>query len=497
MIPFLPDEIADYLDDANPASDAASDAVVAAFLAAPAHNDNARPELLRYLIRGMTNKIAIGESRHMSCVSAYAGAMKEARAGYYSARVAREVIGAVFIAAVSRDPVSGKQGSPRTGRAAVDELNGIEAWGVGQALASDLDEVHARIRERAPERLDWTTTAGQLQTDPATAPVAETVVERPATVDGATFILDEPDTIPALWGRDEDVLWASGEAMMIAGPMGLGKTTAAGQLVRGLLFGGDMLGLPITALEDDEVILILAMDRPRQIARSMGRQFGEEHRDILARRVRVRKGPPPADVAANPALLTVMAQSEGARVVFVDSLKDAAIGLSDDQVGAGYNRARQMLLASGRELCELHHVVKRNPNGGAPSSAADIYGSTWLTAGCGSVILLTGEPGDPIVGFRHVKQPAQEVGPFRLFHDQAAGRLTVDHVADLVALVKASGPDGLTAKAAAAALFDKAKPTAADVQKARRKLDALVETKALSRMEGGKGQGNVTAWFEP
>ena len=191
-----------------------------------------------------------------------------------------------------------------------------------------------------------------------------------------------------------------------------------------------------------------------------------------------------------------MAEGEGAGAVVVDSLKDAALGLSDDQVGAAYNRARQLLLTSGCELCELHHVVKRGPTGAAPSGAADIYGSTWLTAGCGSVVLLTGEPGDPIVGFRHVKQPAEEVGPYRLLHDQAAGTLTVDHVTDLVALVKAAGIDGLTAKGAAAVLFEKTAPTRAEVQKARRRLNDLVDAKQLSRIEGGKGQGNVTAWFE-
>ena len=49
-------------------------------------------------------------------------------------------------------------------------------------------------------------------------------------VDGATFILDIPTTIPALWGEGNDVLWAEGESLMIAGPMGLGKTTLAGLL---------------------------------------------------------------------------------------------------------------------------------------------------------------------------------------------------------------------------------------------------------------------------
>jgi hypothetical protein len=47
-------------------------------------------------------------------------------------------------------------------------------------------------------------------------------------VDGARFILDQPSTIPAVWGEGAQVLWAEGEALMIAGGQGLGKTTLAG-----------------------------------------------------------------------------------------------------------------------------------------------------------------------------------------------------------------------------------------------------------------------------
>ena len=44
---------------------------------------------------------------------------------------------------------------------------------------------------------------------------------------------------------------------------------------------------------------------------------------------------------------------------------------------------------------------------------------TWLTSGAGSVILLNGQPGDPIVSLHHIKEPAAEVGPFKVLHEQA------------------------------------------------------------------------------
>ena len=318
--------------------------------------------------------------------------------------------------------------------------------------------------------------------------------------DGGEFILDIPDHIPALWGQGNEVLWAEGESLMVAGGLGLGKTTLAGLLIRSQLspIPGEVLGLPVAGRRG--TILYLAMDRPAQIARSLHRQFNEHHRKVLSERLKVWKGPPPADVAEHPELLAKLAAAAGADTVYLDSVKDAALGLSDDEVGACYNRARQLLLAEGKELAELHHVVKHGSgNKGAPTSVIDVYGSAWITNGTGSIILLTGKPGDPIVGFQHLRSPADEVGPFTLLHDQGSGLLSVhDHV-DLVALVRAVAPEGLTARAAAVAMFEKSNPTRAEVEKARRRLDKLVgeQLRRVEGITGGTGGGTATAWFLP
>lgn len=322
-----------------------------------------------------------------------------------------------------------------------------------------------------------------------------------SAVDGADFILDQPVGVPAIWGRGSQVLWAPGEALMIAGGQGLGKTTLAGLLIRALLGRiGTVLGLPVN--NSGCKILYLAMDRPSQIARSMARQFGESDREVLAERVKFWKGPPPRDFAANPTMLARMAEFYGAGVVFVDSLKDAAVRLSEDSVGAQYNRARQHLLAQGCQLVELHHTVKRGPQGAPIGSVADVYGSTWLTSGAGSVILLTGEPGDPVMGFRHLKQPAEEVGPWQLLHDQINGQLSVDFQIDLLDLVSTGGIYGLTAKAAATAITGKQNPSRADIEKARRRLDQKVSDGLLVRVDAGRGgshdgaKGSAPAtWF--
>ncbi|MFM8857431.1 MAG: AAA family ATPase, partial [Actinomycetota bacterium] len=319
-------------------------------------------------------------------------------------------------------------------------------------------------------------------------------------IDGAAFIFDQPHGIPALWGSGTEVVWAEGESLMIAGGQGLGKTTLAGLLLRAQLGLGDaqVLGQPIKRQQCP--VLYLAMDRPRQIARSLARQFTPDERAAVEGRLIIWQGTPPADVARKPEILTLLAQQAGAGVVFLDSLKDAVVGLSDDEVGAGYNRARQMLLTDGRELCELHHLVKRNANGGAPREISDIYGSAWLTSGCGSVVLMTGDPGDPVFDWRHLKQPGAEVGPFKVQHDQTVGALSIFDKVDLVKLAAAAGGLGLTVDGAARALFTDGKkdPTDAQKAKARRRLDGLVAAGELTRVDGqkgGSGGGVRTTWF--
>jgi len=217
---------------------------------------------------------------------------------------------------------------------------------------------------------------------------------------------------------------------------------------------------------------------------------------VLAERLLIWRGPPPADIAKNPGLLNALAEKADADTVYLDSVKDAALGLSEDEVGAGYNRARQHLLAHNRQLAELHHTVKRGAGGGPPTSVADIYGSAWIANGTGSIVMLSGDPGDPIVGFRHVRAPADQLGPFQLLHDQDAGTLAVFHSTDLVELATAAGFVGLTAKGAAAALFGVTEPNTGQVEKARRRLMKLTETGLLTHAEGDRGRGGQpSTWF--
>lgn len=302
-------------------------------------------------------------------------------------------------------------------------------------------------------------------------------------MDGGTFILDAPDIPPALWGKDGDILWAEGETLMIAAPQGVGKTTLAFQIVRARLgLQKEVLGLPV--VPTDGKVLYLAMDRPAQARRAAARLFAKDPREVLSEHLVFWKGPPPVDLAKHVGTMAAMCEQVGADTLVIDSIKDAAVGLSDDVVGAMWNRARQIVMECGINVLELHHTRKQGNNGGEPNTIDDIYGSTWITSGVGSVISLFGKPGDPIVSFRHLKQPMNEIGPYKVIHDQIAGTSAILQGTDLLDLVRARGAEGLNAIDAAKALFEKPAPAAAEREKARRKLEKLVEQKLLVRRSG-------------
>lgn len=147
-IPVLPDSVAELLDDATDAVDAVSDTEVATF--ATEHRQAGRPELLEMWASMFEREVAAGGSRHDAMVSKAVGALKEARAGYFDAGVALAQLRAAFVNAVVAEPIGAHQGSARTPQQAEGEWSGIVAWAVAQARAADLNEVRARVAQKAP-----------------------------------------------------------------------------------------------------------------------------------------------------------------------------------------------------------------------------------------------------------------------------------------------------------------------------------------------------------
>jgi hypothetical protein len=187
-----------------------------------------------------------------------------------------------------------------------------------------------------------------------------------------------------------------------------------------------LLKLPVKPTEGR--ILYLAMDRPQQARRAGARLFSSADQGTLRERLAVWQGPLPVDVLKAPgALADWIVQQFGSEVseVHADSLKDMASKLSDDSVGSGLNSAIQEVIARGINWVSLHHQRKASGDNKKPNALADIYGSRWLTAGHGSVMMLsrpTDTADNDVVEVRQLKEPMEKISPFLARHDRTTGR---------------------------------------------------------------------------
>jgi replicative DNA helicase len=293
-------------------------------------------------------------------------------------------------------------------------------------------------------------------------------------VDGATFILHEPDQIPAHWGRTDQVLWAEGEGLLLVGPDGVGKTTIAQQLVLARIgLADNFLGYPVAPAKGR--VLYIAADRPRQAARSFARMVNQDQACQLEERLIVWPGPLPFDPLTNHHGLADMAEELAATDIFIDSLKDIALDLSKDETGSRLNIALQECVARHLEVCALHHQRKEGRDGsGKPNRLADVYGSRWITAGMGSVFCVWGEPGDAIVELLHLKQPAEDVGPLELIHDHTRGTTTREARSSVEEILQEHATTGLEVKTLASRLYKEPEPNKKQTERARRRLESLV-----------------------
>ena len=292
-------------------------------------------------------------------------------------------------------------------------------------------------------------------------------------LDGAAFILDAPVEMEARWGNGSAVAWARGESCMIVGPPGVGKTTIAGPLLAALVgIDTTVLGMPV---QPARRVLYLAMDRPRQVRRAMARYFNESHRSILAARVVFHEGPLATGIDKVPDLLVQLARKHDCDLIVVDSLKDAAVRLTDDEVGGNVNRAIQLALVEGIDVLVLHHQTKHGAGGeGKPTSLANVYGSAWITAGAGSVFLLWGEPGSELVELRHLKQPADPIGPWDLEHDHHHGTTRIARGFEALTFLRLRSNGATVSEAAQAEHGAPQKTGSAPWKRTERRLRTLV-----------------------
>ncbi|MCC9187053.1 AAA family ATPase, partial [Mycolicibacterium mageritense] len=389
----------------------------------------------------------------------------------------------------------------------------IARWAAAQAEIADPNETRQRVSRdtdpeteiaREVERLRVRDAARERYN--AERARQRLMVNAERAVSGLAFLTDNADTA-TLWGRDQHVLWARGEGLMIVGPQGVGKSTVVQQLVLARLGLAapepELFGYPVVT--DERPILYLAMDRPPQIRRSLARMVDTNDpakAAVLRERLIVWTGPLPFDAAEAPDVFAEWVALHGRRpgMVVVDSLKDLASGLAKDDVGAGVNAAMQRVLADGTEFVSLHHQRKPAIGNPKPDKLADVYGNSWLTAGQGSIVLLWGEAGGATVELSHLKQPQERVGPLIVNHTRTTGTsAAADPTERLKEIARTAGIDGFTLPDAVRGLYNVGNGDdgwTALKSKTRRKLDKLTAEGYVTYdkgLPGGVGGGGKPA----
>ena len=147
-----------------------------------------------------------------------------------------------------------------------------------------------------------------------------------------------------------------------------------------------------------------------------------------------------------------------------------------------FNTSVQECVAAGIDTLTLHHNRKGGADGKATRTVDDVYGSTFLTAGHGSVLALDGRPGDLVVTLRQPKPAGDEISPTTLRLDLDTGSLEPLASNDLTGWI-AARPDGATVRDVAELSTDA--PTRSDLEKTRRRLNHFTEAGRLtSHLDG-------------
>ena len=299
---------------------------------------------------------------------------------------------------------------------------------------------------------------------------------------GGDWILSAPDTIRSIWGHGDEVAWPSGEALILVGADGTGKTVLAHNLIlrQTGLIQTPLLGLPVMPATK---VAYLAQDRPVQAKRALKRMVGDMDLEELNHALAVIDWPV-GTVEEDPDLLARIAGENNCDTIIVDSLKDITQELSSELTGQAVNRAYQKAITEGVDVLLLHHDRKAGSDSKRRLlKLADVYGSRLMVAGCGSVIALNGVSGDPVVELRQLKHVVAEVGPTQIAFDFTTGEVNIADRTDIVAIVNMAKTP-LTAADAAKALYGVTAPTRSDVERARRKLKIVAEKDLIVEVSG-------------
>jgi replicative DNA helicase len=311
----------------------------------------------------------------------------------------------------------------------------------------------------------------------------------PTIQSGSDFLFAEQDAVASIWGSGDQVIWASGEVLIVAGPPGVGKSTVVQHLAlaRAGIGPGEVLGYPVEP-DPERRVLMLSLDRPTQIARSMRRMVSElEHGRILRDQFRVCTDLG-FDIGESPNALAHLAQEQNAGTVVLDSAFCAASGLREDDKMSSAMRALRKCEANGARVVMVHHIRKQSRSDPASPQLDSMFGSAMISAAAGSVVLLKPLSRDKVL-LAHRKSPMEPVPDqhFEINHD--TGWLKSSRRRSALEVLALSPDEALSAREIA----DRASGDTSNggVQTIRRELASLASS---GRVELGGSQGQTQLW---
>ena len=236
-------------------------------------------------------------------------------------------------------------------------------------------------------------------------------------------VLEEvsPEYIPLIGNKDTGLLWAKGAPLYIAGSEGTGKTFLLLQYVRAAFSNEKWLGrFRVAPLERHERIVILNMDRPEPLKIRLGQIIETMALPPMPHRIQMLQMSDlqGKNLINDPTLLKDICRETESTHVLIDGLDRLLEDVTADQGGRAVADGMTHALSGGFQVMATMHLVKSRDNAPANNRSRDVYGSQYLGASAGSLLVLNKESETCIT----LKQRKNIVG-----HEPFDGRVIHDH----------------------------------------------------------------------
>lgn len=330
VVPELPGNISQMLSDASPRVQVATDDAIERFL--DTYTSSSSPKMLDAVVNHFEENARRG-SRHETLVECACWAMREARAGFYPARSARQALWTIFNQTVGTD------------RYAEPEFEGVFAWAIGQAAALSYAELERQV---APDRSEVTTE----QIDAMIADMLDTI---------ALDSLPDPRWLVRGWFELDSVA-------RIIGKSRHGKTFVAIDLAAHVALGRDWNGARV----EQGLVIYMAAEGGLGVKKRI--RAWESHHKIRVRNLLVLPRPVQSKSHEWNVLVEACRKLQPS-MIFLDTQARVTVGLEENSakdMGEFVDQAEKLREATKACVIPVHHLGHQ---GGEGRGSTSVFGA--------------------------------------------------------------------------------------------------------------------------